>query len=254
MCVVTSKYNGDCPTERTGAPILVEHWSIKGHPFVARGYVITEASVVRVGVGRGSTVPTRHDIELPAGLRYAYIEVKRGKYLWPHFVAYATNGTQLSVSKRVAPALAYLELPTYVAAGGRNWRRNGCRITTHNADGVVISGGSAITMMGRYHTLGEKGFVACASVSYTWRGWSLLAGVLVNASDPGAMPFPLPGAKLMKGHPGIVEAPGFEGPMVGRSIKGGWLLVAKGANTQQRLELLNHINATVAILAGGVRP
>jgi hypothetical protein len=90
-------------------------------------------------------------------------------------------------------------------------------------------------------------FVSCAYTAYLFKNWPIVAGVLLDASRPGATPASLPAMQPLQGHPGIFQGPGVEGETIARRIPGAWLVVAKGEGLQQRLTLLQHLQATIRL-------
>ena len=74
------------------------------------------------------------------------------------------------------------------------------------------------------------------------------AAVLIDARHPGQTPAPLPGMKMLAGHPGYVLAPGSAGTLMGRRIRGVWIVV-EGATSRLRIakDLLEHLQASVHI-------
>lgn len=94
-------------------------------------------------------------------------------------------------------------------------------------------------------------FLSCASTSYSYEGWPLVAAILLDAGHPGSMPASLPAMTALPGHPGVFAAPVAEGQALARRIKGAWLAVAQGHNLAQRLMLLDHLSAFVHLPSAG---
>jgi len=104
-----------------------------------------------------------------------------------------------------------------------------------------------VTEVPSFSGLIGRGFLSCASASYSLAGWPLLATVLVSASHPGAPPPNLPALKPIPGHPGLFEAPGAageEGTLFARRVPGAWLVVSR-AKAAQRLALLDRLRVVL---------
>jgi hypothetical protein len=93
--------------------------------------------------------------------------------------------------------------------------------------------------------LARQPFVSCASNSYPYEGWPLVASVLLDPADPGSRPAALPGMRPLEGHDDVYEAEGSDGHMLMRRVPGAWLIVARGRNNGQLLRVLDHLTATV---------
>jgi hypothetical protein len=74
----------------------------------------------------------------------------------------------------------------------------------------------------------------CSEAAFSLGAHRLRAALLVDASDPDRRAAPLPGARAVPGHPGVVDAPGL---MSGRRVDRAWLVVA-GPTLRERLSLL----------------
>jgi hypothetical protein len=88
-------------------------------------------------------------------------------------------------------------------------------------------------------------FLSCVDTQYELNGSLLDAGVLLDATHPGVAPAALPGMRPVAGHGGVVQAPGWDGKLVGLRTGHAWLLVEGGSSLQQRLTVLEHLRAAV---------
>jgi hypothetical protein len=240
---------GSCPLGPTGEPIVVQRWVVTGPPPLAQGYAVTSPQTVAVSIDGGAPIPTRARPALPGGLRGVAVRVPAitrspGEYRAPRFTALNARDEPIAQS-RVGPPLFFPEVPTETVADPAHPTTGPCRLYAGTLTGLTVGGGSVITTPAAHPASVGEGLLACASTSYKLDGWPLLAGVLLNASRPGATPEALPAMHPARGHAGLFEAPGFEGNMTARRIPGGWLAVENGKGAEQRIELLERLRATV---------
>lgn len=263
-----------CPAAQAfRGPIIAEVRNGQGPPPVQVVTILTTSKVTAVSINGGRAIPTRPEAVLPDDLRAVVVEIRGGPRRYipgfgvhgpapPHITPLGPN--KKPISSRVEP-----NGPFVFTLPGAGWKRPKSAppgvCETHAKDlggleavnGVVVSqiksyagltvarGGNGVSRARRYSGLISQGFISCASTSYRLNGWSLLAGVLLDASHPGSRPTPLPAMKPLSGHQGVFQALGSEGEMVARRISGAWLVVAKGKGVQQRLTLLEHLRARV---------
>ena len=246
-----------CPVVRSHSPIIAETWSGGGPPSLVHGYAVTTSQVTAVTVEGGSSIPTRTETALPDGLRAVAVEI-RGKLAedarLPGFAPLNGGGARIDQSTETRPKPGEYgrplrsEVPTREVKNLAQPTSGVCRISAEKLAGLTVDGGSVISHVRSYSGLIGQGFISCASTSYSLDGWPLLAGMLLDASDPGATPPPLPAMKPLPGHPGIFQAPGSEtwSPrrIIATRVHGAWLVVSR-AKLQQRLALLEHLRATV---------
>jgi hypothetical protein len=240
---------GGCPPGRSRPPILSESLSSGGFPRETVGYVVTTEQVAAVSLNGEPAIATEHDRALPDGLRSVGFEI-RGKSLLeesqavPHFTPLNRNGGTVhrSVSAlALAAGQLGVEVPVRNLKNPETPSDGVCRIDAGRRSDLRVDGGGVIAHIVAHGGVIGQGFLSCASTSYTLDGWPLLAGVLLNASHPGLAPPPLAAMAPLRGHPGIVEAPGSEeGGMVARRIPGAWLVVAR-ARLKERLSLLGDL-------------
>lgn len=250
-CVIQPS-GGVCPTGPAREPIVVQSWSSSSPPPEAEGYALTTNQVASVSVDGSTPVSTYHEAGLPDGLRSIAVEI-RGLSSQPHsgapklrFRFTPLNAKGAPVPERITRGtpLTVLENPIRSLSDPAHPTSGACRIDTEPLAGLAARGGSVATRTRSYTGLTGQGFLSCVSTSYRLDGWSLLAGVLLSASHPGTTPHLLPDMRPLSGHPGILQAPGFEGEMDARRIPGAWL-VATRAKLKQRLILLEHLRATI---------
>ncbi len=238
-------------------PIIGETWSgYGGPPDIRVGVVVTTSEVSAVSVEGGEPIATRTEGVLPDGLRTAVVEIQGGRHFQyvpsfhisvpgpVSFVPLGRSDQPIHQSRGPRVLLLFTE-PT------RNWTwptgvSSGiCEIRTGNLEGLRIERGGVVTRLESHLGLVGQPLLSCTMTEYELNGSPILASVLVDAGRPGSSPTPLPGMRPLQGHPGIVEAPVAEGDSVARRIRGGWLVVSRGANGRQRLTLLEHLGATV---------
>jgi len=265
-CMIrVSASEGGCPVVRSDPPIVAETWTSGDRPPATEGYAITTEEVAAVSVDGEAPVSTRAESVLPSGLRAVVVEIhgpesQPGSGVpkhRPRFTPLNAKGNAIPQSAAVRPSAndpsgpLSVTVPTRTVTNPAHPSSGICRIAVARFRGLKVLGGSVVAQATPYSGLIGQGFLSCASTSYNLNGWSLLAGMLLNASHPGATPPPLPGMEPLSGHPGIFEAPGTEGSvpeedLIARRVHGAWLVVAR-AKQQQRLRLLEQLRATVHI-------
>jgi len=252
-CIGVVRPNGsigesNCPSE-SGRLIVGEGSGEGGSPLVARAYALTAPQVAAVSVDGGPPIRTRSDPALPGGLRAVVVELRGLKGLLGdalRFTPLDAKGRPIPRVKRPGPPLGAevsvrpLPNPAHPTSGA-------CRIETTPLAGLAVQGGNLVTHVMPYRGLLGHPYLTCVSISYNVNGWPATASVLLDASDPGVPPMPLPGMLAVAGHSGIFRAPGISGEMEVRRIRGGWLSVSGTNGLQQRLVLLEHLSAIVRI-------
>lgn len=104
--------------------------------------------------------------------------------------------------------------------------------------------------IGAYRGLIGHVLLSCVDTIYIYRSEHHLTGaVLLDASDPGKTPPPLPGMRPLPGHSGIFEGPGSSGKIVARRIPSAWLVVEEedGIGLSVPVELLQKLHASVRL-------
>lgn len=233
---------------RARPPILAETWSSqgKGPSELIKGFALTTSQVAHV-VLKGQTISTRAEPMLPDGLRAIVVDFHakgpgNGEpfpRLWP-----------LNAEGQVMPVRRGQQLITETEpirfSNASRPAVGACRIEAQRIKGLVVGGGSVVASVHFYPNLLGQAFQACADSSYAINGQHLLATVLLSAASPQATPAPLPAALPLPGHPGVFYEPDVEGgEALARRTAGAWLIVSKGGSQQQRLMLLEHLQATV---------
>jgi hypothetical protein len=92
-------------------------------------------------------------------------------------------------------------------------------------------------------TLVGDAFVSCIDTEYRLQGVPIDAEILLNAAHPGAPVAALPYWKPVPGAQGFFR----EGGLTARRAGDAWLLVRQGSGLAQRMRLLRHLSATVAL-------
>jgi hypothetical protein len=274
-CLVEGRSAGGCGGVRGRYPIIAESWTSGGPPPTTRGYAVVTAPVMTVSIRGGPPIATRRQATLPDTLRGVVMEIRGAEFggstPLPHFIPHDAKGKLFPEMAKASPPLRTqlpvrrLRDPAHPMTGvcpGRAMcssmpprrARNpvgACRIETGGLAGVVADAGNVAMPVRPVQGLLPRAFLTCASTSYTLNNRPLLAGMLLDAAHPGSTPAPLPGMRLLPGYPGIIQAASSEGPIVGRRIRGAWLVVAKGdtgrEGLRRRLTVLEHLRAAVRI-------
>ncbi len=238
-------------------PIIGETWwGYGGPPTIRIGVIVAISKVSAVSVEGGEPIATRTDGMLPDGLRTAVVEIQGGRHFQyvPGFhisVPAPVSFVPLGRSDRPIHQDRSSRVPLLFTEPTRGWiwptgvSSGICEIRTGNLEELRIKGGGVVRRLESHLGLLERPLLSCAMTEYELSGSLIWASVLVDAGHPGSSPTSLPGMKPLQGHPGIVEAPTAEGDSVARRIRGGWLVVSRGANGRQRLALLEHLRAAV---------
>jgi hypothetical protein len=239
---------GKCPVVPTAArPIVAESWSSSSAPAVTEVVALTTGQVTSMSLpGAQSPVLTRAQPGLPYGLRAAFIEVPGQQPAGaphPALTPFGANGQPLAEASPPSPT-------TYGLAS-KAWRRparapsGACAISATPLPGLAARSGRVVLRLRSFTGLIGRPFLSCVDTQYGLNGSMLDAGVLLDATQPGVAPAALPGMKPVSGHGGVVQAPGWDGKLVGRRTGHAWLLVEGGSSLQQRLTVLEHLRAAV---------
>lgn len=249
---------GGCAQGRSRPPIVAETGESSGPPAVTMIFALTLSDVRSVSIGGSRPIPTHAEASLPSGLREVGVKI-RG--LNPEFEVVPRLMPMNAHGVRVHQApgrgtefdqgALSTEVPIRSVENAAHPTSGACRIVQGTLRDLTARVGSVITFVKSYSGLIGQGYISCASTSYDLDGWPLLACVLLDAAHPGSDPPALPAMKPLQGHPGVFEAPGPEGfrsekALLARRIRGGWLVVAR-AKPQQRLTLLEHLDASVHV-------
>jgi hypothetical protein len=96
-----------------------------------------------------------------------------------------------------------------------------------------------------------RAYVSCVDVEYSLDHWPLDAAILLDAAHPGARPAAIPGLNSVVGEPAYSNGKGdFKGEVTATRVPHAWLVVAGGRSMGQRIALLRHLVATVALPTG----
>lgn len=249
-CFATST-EGGCAAGYTQPPIAAETWSATGPPSVANGYALTAGDVAAISVGGRRRVTTMAAPGLPAGLRVAQIELTAfnpEREPFPRFIPLDASHRAMAQSPLRTPlhnGALEIEDPVQTVNRGREVHAAPCSLAARHLAGLVVGSGSVIRDAHAFTGLIGLGFTVCERMAFDLRGWPLVGVILINASHPGAYPRDLPAMTLTGTGSTTVRAPGPEGELAAKRIAGGWLVVS-GANSTQRLALLDHLIGTVA--------
>jgi hypothetical protein len=250
--------DGGCAAGRSRPPVIAETWSATEHPSVAIGYAITTSEVHAISV-RGNIVDTEAQPSLPSGLRAAVVElagVNPERERLPRFAPLNASGETIFQApgrgREIARGVLASELATVPVPDPARPTTGPCqvRLTAGSShDGVTASAGNVVAEVKPSTGLIGEGYLACASTSYNYRGWRIVASLLLSAGNPAATPSPLPGAHKLRGDVGLFLAPGQEGTgvereLLARRVPGAWLVLS-GAKLRQRLAVLAHLKAIV---------
>jgi hypothetical protein len=272
---------GGCPISRLkNGPIVAENWIAGGgvksigagnairantEPSDrAEGFALTTSQVAAVAVDGSRPIATRRGPGLPQGLREVVVrvhgawapEVEKPSLFGrpphmapaglPRFTPLRRAGAPLTQRSEEGP-LAVHEL------AGRSWSppaaepAGACQLRTSQLHGLVMEAGFVVTRATPVSGLFGQPLLSCASESYTFKGWPMVASVLLDARQPGSQPGPLPRMRGVTGSAGVFYALGSNGPMVARRVTGGWLVVSGGDGEAQRLTLLGHARAATHV-------
>lgn len=229
-------------------PIVAETWGGPGPGGVDRGVVLTTGEAAAVSVNGSRAVPTRAESVLPHGLRAAVVELRGLGFLERvhlRFTALDSSGTVIPQTTP-HPQIRFL-FPSRPWKHPASAPKGVCGLEASPLAGLVAGGGSVMTQVRPHREVYGREFVSCAYTAYLFKNWPIAAGVLLDASRPGATPASLPAMQPLQGHPGIFQGPGVEGETIAQRIPGAWLVVVKGEGLQQRLALLQHLQATVRL-------
>jgi hypothetical protein len=252
---VATEGSGGCGTyPAMSGPVFSESWS--AGKSVTTGAALTIGEVAATSVDGGRPVPTRRASAVAGalGLRSVIVEIHSKKLeaednkSYPHFTPLSAKGVVIQRSAKP-------DIPLGLNVPVRRWRQPEhaplgiCELRVEKWPGVSARWGGVVTVVRRsYSGLLGRPFLSCASTEYFREEQPVEAGILLDASHPGAEPPPLPAMKAVAGHPGIFEAQGErgEGQMLGRRVSHAWLVVEEGGSSlEQRLALLEHLHATV---------
>jgi hypothetical protein len=247
----------DMPTQ--GTPIIIENWSGKSSSSkgpVREGIALTTEGVAAVSFEGRLPVATQAQPGLPDHLRSVLVELRGGTGLRvlggnagpalsrAHFKALNSKDEPILQSRAPGATLEFY-FPSQNVGTVQAALKGVCRIVAKNVPGLLYEGGMVMVMVRPHRDVYGKEFVSCIRTSYLLDNWPLTAVVLLDAARPGTIPASLPTFHRLMGHAGIFEGFTLEGEAVARRIPGGWLIVAKGKDLEQRLTFLEHLRPKV---------
>jgi len=240
---------GKCPVIPTPRrPILAESWGFTSPPPITEAVALTTGQVAAVSVRGGpSSVGTRAEVGLPYGLRAAFVEIPgQPRPGADHLPITALDASGQPIRQLEPPAT-----PPGYELESKFWKRparaprGACQISAASLPGLEAEWGHMVLRLRSLTGILGRPFLSCADTEYYLDNWPLDAGVVLDATHPGAEPAPLPNMTPVPAHPGVFQALGWNGKLVGRRSAGAWLLVEGGSDLQQRVTLLAHLRATL---------
>lgn len=255
--------SGTCEVPETSSgPVFAENEACgSGGASEMSAYALTREDAVAVSIAGGRPIPTRTEPMLPRGLRAVFVEIHpRGvprTATCPKFTALGEDGKAIAQGIPQQKPLAR-QVPNIVRwrlrkgshfPRGSHPPRGACGLGPDVVAGFSASEGIVTRVVKPSTGLFEQAFMSCTSTEYnSSKSMRIRAAVLINARRPGQTPAPLPGMKMLAGHPGYVLAPGSAGTLMGRRIHGGWIVVEAGTSRLRiARDLLEHIQASVHI-------
>ena len=263
---------GECGTATAAlsAPLFA---SLEG-PTIA---VVTAPDVAAVRVLGGPTILTRADPSLPFGLRAAVYNITRltGELSIRRrsLVALDADGRVIPQGSNGRQALqsgtALLALPTRAwAQPGKSQLISGlvdafphqgqpvatmppvggCQTVARPGSGLRAVGGVDATSIAPDPAVLGRGFLDCSDTVFASRGQALVATVLLDAKDPGALPAALPQMHALAGQPGIFIVPGSRllgsQPAEARRFGHAWIVVHGDSSRTQLARALRDLAIT----------
>jgi hypothetical protein len=243
-----NRSGGKCPVVPTSSrPIVTESWSYAPHPNITEAVALTTGAVSAVSPpGGGASVPTRAQAGLPYGLRAAFVEIPGDEPPGEHRTL-----TPLAAGGQPIAGLPPTSTPPGYGLQSRSWQRPAhpprgqCGLSASSLPGLTAESGRVVTRLAPVTGLIGRPFLSCADTEYELGSSPLDAGVVLDATHPGTAPAPLPGMTGLRGHAGVFQAPGWNGRITARRIRGAWLVVEGSGSPAQRLAVLEHLHASV---------
>lgn len=173
------------------------------------GFALTTAAVAAVRRGDGGRmIPTYAESVLPEHLRAAFVELRGGRPVCIHglgkaicvhtaplsaqrFIPLTSDGMRMPELRRPPSARASVGYALSFEVPGRGWQRPSapppgvCELGVRRIRDLVASAGFVATRVPPHRGLPGSPLVSCASDSYPYEGWPLVASVLLDAADPG---------------------------------------------------------------------
>jgi len=227
-----------------------------GPPSV-HGFVVTSSAVAAVSVDGGAPIPTVASAGLYSGLRSAAYEIPGTRLppvttgrarVRPLVTPLGAEGQPITAPTPIKPKAA-LEIRSWEAPGRPS--SGVCEISARRSSGFAAQSGGVVAVIRPVVSTPLPPYVTCAETTYSipspeGTAEELSAFVVLDAGDPGATPDAMAALEPMLGVARVFQSrvpP--SGEVVARRIPGAWLLVEGGANTEQRVRLLDRLSASV---------
>lgn len=249
-CLIAGASPSGCPSIRVyNGPIVAV--GISYSTGKATVLALTKSNVAAVTINRDSPVATRVESGLPKGLRVVAValghssgnrDVLRSS---PRVAALDSHGRQ--ITQQPEPGKASIIVDSSV----RRWRSPSpelhgiCDIENAGLSGLSAEWGSVLTGVRSYHRTFGEAFLPCVNIGFSLGNWPLLGVVLLDAGNPGTAPGPLAAMRPISDHVGMFSAMSSQGPVTMRRLRDAWLVVAGGTGLQQRLDVLQHLRASI---------
>jgi hypothetical protein len=219
----------------------------------AHGFLLTTSQVAAVSVDGGPPIPTRPEVGVPYGWRVLLYEIPgvAGRALYGPDRRFVKLTLFDASGQTIAPSPPSEAQPAGPGLIAEAWTRPAhpvpgtCQIAADRLPGLSARSGSVLSRFISPTGLASGSFLSCASAEYVLHGQSLEAAVVLDGEHPGSTPAAIPGMEPVPGHAGAVQSRAVAEDLVGRRIRGAWLLVEGGHDLQQRLAVLAHLRATV---------
>jgi hypothetical protein len=227
-------------------------------PYAKVEVIFTNPYVAAVSLGGGTPVAT-HPTGMPYGFRVAVLPVDRGPAGTP---AGSVFGAQQHRLLRAYDAQGRRPLETTPRSVKQGpvvyWQRpqrpppGRCELSASGLNDVSFERGHVVLGVWPHTGIVGRAFQSCADTTYFINNTSvparrLTAAILLDAAHPGVAPARLPGMKPLVGARQVFEVPGpgAEEGLDARRLPNGWLVVAGGSGSSERLEVLRHLHPTV---------
>jgi hypothetical protein len=138
----------------------------------------------------------------------------------------------------------FWQAPTAITPGNESSPYHGpshplpgvCELTQRGLPALTPEWGHAISSISPARDSQGELFLSCIDTEYFLHGWPLQAAALLDARHPGRVLGPIPGARPVPGHAGMVDLE--SGQLTAKRIGNAWLVVQGGASLAQRMQVL----------------